>query len=286
MREQIEPFLRSLSEQRFFSEHTIRAYAKDIDDFLSFTEGSTLDVVAIRSFLVSLMKSELSPRTVARKLSAVRSFLRYLHRRGILTTNPAASVKAPRQPHNIPDVLTEEEVFALLSAPLSSDSPFKLRDTAILELLYSSGLRVSELVSLKLGDVDFSSGYIRVKGKRKKERIVPVGETALQAIRTYLRSDECSSRKSDYLFINRYGNRLSDRFVRKLLERYSILVLDRPVHPHTLRHSFATHLLNNGCDLRHLQEMLGHSRISTTQLYTHISLRRIRKTYQQFHPRA
>lgn len=286
MREHIESFLNSLLQQRFYSKHTIRAYENDINEFLSFIGEKRFDVTDVRLFIVSLMRRKTSRRTVARKLSAIRSFLRYLQRKGIISNNPAAVVRTPRQPRRLPDVLTEEEAMRLMEAPLGTDSRFRLRDRAILELLYSTGLRVGELVSLRLGDIDRTSGYIRVKGKRAKERVVPVGRTAMNALLQYIHSDECSSRKSDYVFINRYGKRLSDRFIRRIIAEYSHLAVGKRLHPHTLRHSFATHLLNNGCDIRYLQEMLGHSRISTTQLYTHISLRKMRDTYIRHHPRA
>jgi len=287
VKEYIEPYLAYIAHQRFFSDHTVRAYKNDLEEFCSFVNGNPrMDSSTIRSFLVNLMQKNLSRRTVARKVSAVRSFIRYLIKRGLIKENPSAGIRTPRLPKELPDVLTEEETRLLLEEPAKSNTPFRLRDTAILELLYSSGLRVGELASLKIGDIDFKGGYARILGKRKKERLVPVGQTAINALLCYLASDECRNRKSDTLFINRYGQPLSDRFIRKLLEYYSYQALGKSVHPHTLRHSFATHLLNAGCDIRYLQEMLGHSSIATTQIYTHISLKKMRETYKNFHPRA
>jgi integrase/recombinase XerC len=231
--------------------------------------------------------------TLARKLSTLRSLYRYLVREGLSAANPARGVASPRRPKKLPTVLPEEEVAALVEAP-EAGAPLALRDRAFLELLYASGLRVSELTGLSLGDLDLAAGTVRVLGKRRKERIVPVGRRALEAIDRYLDQARPAlaagpdhARAGDALFLNWRGGRLSARSVARALDKWVLAAgLPRHVHPHVLRHCFATHLLANGADLRGIQELLGHASLSTTQRYTHLDWKRLAAVYDEAHPRA
>ena len=288
----IEKFLSCLRDQRNYSEHTLRAYRRDLGDFSDFLGEKGLEEappLRIRAFLMNLRQGGASRKTTARKLAALRSFYRFLVREGIVAGNPAVSVRSPRLPKNLPNFLTIQQVNTLLGAPDKSDL-WGLRDAAIMELLYSSGLRVSELTSLDRDDVDLLSEMVRVQGKGRKERMAPVGGVAATALSRYLAErDAQNSRQFDAgaLFINRRGGRLSARSVRRILEKY-IAQAGVGVHttPHTLRHSFATHLLDRGADLRAVQELLGHSSLSSTQIYTHLTTERLREVYRKAHPRA
>ena len=242
----------------------------------------------IRQFVAQLGSTRASPRTIARKLSCLRSFLRFLCREGTLTTNPALSVPNPRQHKRLPSFLDERQVVHLLQTP-TTQTWRGLRDRAILETLYSTGIRASELVGLNLEDIDAISGTVVVRGKGKKERLCPIGETALHAIRDYLaaRPSQKKLRIPDAVFVSQKKTRLTLRQVDRLMVRYvQQAQLPRSIHPHSLRHSFATHLLDHGADLRSIQELLGHSSLSTTQIYTHVSAQRLKKVYDQTHPRA
>lgn len=287
MRE-MEDFLRYLREQRRASLHTIRAYKTDISNFLQHIEKPLpkVEVLDVRLYLSSLLKKGLSKRSVSRHLSALRSFFDFLVRGGVVEQNPARFASRPRTGYDLPDVLTVDEVRRLLEAPEQLKRPFWRRDSAILETLYSCGLRAAEILSLRLQDLNLNAGFLRVYGKGNKERVLPLGSYAAFAIERYLNSDESRIRNSETLFVNRYGQPLSDRYLRHLVRDYALFALNRPVHPHTLRHSFATHLLDAGMDLRFVQELLGHAKVTTTQIYTHISISRLQEVCLRYHPRS
>ncbi|MBI4495431.1 MAG: tyrosine recombinase XerC [Deltaproteobacteria bacterium] len=298
----IERFLEHLRVERNASEHTLRSYAADLEQFRAFllaagrarTPGGEeaaveeIDHLAIRAFLSRLYR-RCRKSSLARKLAAQRSFFRYLVAQGVLSRNPAEIVATPKQDKTLPNFFPVDEVFALLAV-----SPGGLfwgkRDRAILETLYSCGLRVSELVGLSEGDVDSSLGIVRVRGKGRKERIVPIGDQALAALREYLPERERTlgaAGRGTPLFVNRRGGRLTARSVARILDRtIGQAGLWRRAGPHALRHSFATHLLDAGADLRAIQEMLGHASLSTTQRYTHTSMDRLMEVYDRTHPRA
>ncbi|GIW71963.1 MAG: tyrosine recombinase XerC [Planctomycetota bacterium] len=292
----VNSFLDYLRHERRVSPHTLRGYSRDLLDlaeFLGHADGlrpHEVDGLAIRGFLAQLHASGASRATVARKLAAIRSFFRFLVRRGVLSCSPAALVRSPKQPRRLPRYLLEEEVGRLLEAPGPQDA-FPDRDRAILELLYSTGMRVSELVGLTIEDLDLAVGLCRVRGKGERERLVPIGSVAVAALHTYLVGERRRllrpERPEPAVFLNRDGTRLSARSVRRALARYRTRSgLPAHVSPHTLRHSFATHLLDRGADLRSVQELLGHESLATTQLYTHVSTERMRESYCAAHPRA
>lgn len=285
-------FLKYLQVEKNASPHTIKNYSVDLREFFGclgekkVEETTYLDV---RGFLASLKEREYSKSSVSRKLACVRSFFKYLSRENILETNPAVDVSTPKREKRLPKFLDAQEVTSLLEAP-SKNTWEEKRDKAILETLYSSGLRVSELVGLNHDDMDFFSGLVRVRGKGKKERIVPLGQVALSVIQEYTKKKpprEMETGSSRPLFINRSGSRLTDRSVRRMILKYSKRIgLTKEVSPHTLRHSFATHMLDRGADLRSVQEILGHENLSTTQIYTHITTERLKEAYDAAHPRA
>jgi integrase/recombinase XerC len=243
----------------------------------------------VRRFLADLRDRGCSRATVARKLAAVRSFFKYLVRTSVLEASPATSIKTPKQEKRLPRFLHEDEVGKLLDEPGPRDA-FPRRDKAMLETLYSTGLRVSELVGLDLRDLDMISGLICTRGKGRKERLMPLGSIALAAIQRYLEGERrrlVSADEANALFLNRDGRRLSARSVRRVVSRYIQRAgLPAATSPHTLRHTFATHLLDRGADLRSVQELLGHESLSTTQIYTHVSAERMREAYLRTHPRA
>ena len=242
----------------------------------------------VRRFVVQLAERGVSKRTIARKLSCLRSFFRFLCREGIIDHNPAEPVPTPRLEKRLPSFLDEQQMTRLLAAP-STKRWQDVRDRAILETLYSTGMRVSELAGLNLDDLDEISGTVIVRGKGKKERLCPIGETALKAIRVYMakRPKGKALRVPYALFVSQKGNRLTVRQVDRLLVRYVRAAgLPASISPHSLRHSFATHLLDRGADLRSVQELLGHASLSTTQIYTHVTAQRLKKVYDQAHPRA
>lgn len=290
--ERLGAFLLYLRTERRFAHRTLVAYEKDLRQYLAHLEGRGVDLCEaqppdLRAFLASL-HGERAPSTMARKLAAIRSMYRYFLRRGWVEANPGALVATPKRPKALPKVVPIDDLTALLETP-SRESPYGLRDRAILELLYGGGFRCSELCDLDLGDLDASARTARVRGKGGKERVVPLGRKAWEALGEYLqvRARFLRGTSGNALFLNRRGGRLSTRWVAKSIERYSKLCgLRRRVHPHALRHSFATHLLDNGADLRGIQELLGHSSISTTQRYTDVSVERLMAVYDQAHPRA
>ena len=290
MKRYIEKFLRYLEYEKNASSYTLTCYRGDLEAFersVGETPIEKIDMLSLRRFLADLKAKNLQKITVARKLSSLRSFFKFLCREGHLKTNPAAGLRTPKQEKRLPKVLGIEEVSRLLEG--ASNDFQGLRDRAILETLYSSGLRVSELTQLDLPHVDSIGGVVKVAGKGKKERLSPIGEKALLAIRLYLekREETGKLRDSKILFVNRNGGRLSARSVRRVLDRaIRRTSLSHHISPHTLRHSFATHLLDRGADLRAVQELLGHQHLSTTQIYTHVTAERLKKVYDKAHPRA
>jgi integrase/recombinase XerC len=305
MRRWIHEFLTHLAEERGLSPHTVRAYEGDLSRFLTFLGRDYLgkeaeairleeiDAVAVRSFLAALHRDGLGRRSQARALSAVKSLLRWACREGLLEANPAEAVKTPKQDKRLPRHLRPGEIENLLEAPLGDD-PLARRDRAILEVLYATGLRVGELVSLDWGDLDLGGRVLRVLGKGSKERMVPFGRGAEAALGAWLevwdelrRQAPESSDPGEPVWLNHRGGRLTDRSVRRLVDRHvERAAVAAGVHPHTLRHTFATHLLEGGADLRSIQELLGHSSLSTTQRYTHLEVERLLSVYRQSHPRA
>lgn len=279
--------------ETFGSKETRRSYRTDLKEFGLFLEElgrpdlEEIDQLTLRSFLVRLHR-RLSKSSIERKVACLRSFFKHLNQKGILENNPALRLKAPRKEKKAPSFLSVDEAFALLDQSREGDF-FLPRDLAILEFLYSTGLRVGELVSLNTGSIDRRLGLVRVMGKGGRERVVPVGDKALTVIDRYLREWEAIRAKSGEgaLFLNRRGGRLTDRSVRNILDKLlARLASSRKISPHGLRHSFATHLLDGGADLRAVQEMLGHASLSTTQKYTHLSIDRLMRVYDRAHPRS
>ncbi len=325
----IHDFINYLSFEKHFSPHTAKCYGADLSQFSGFllkgsqssakegadagsnpwspgqeggvavaveTEVSlkekllVVDTDTVRRFMAQLNELQYSKSTTARKLATLRSFYKFLVRRNYIDSNPVASVKTPKQEKKLPKFLEYEEVQRLLSAP-PINNWLGARDKAILEVLYSTGMRVSEVVSLNMEDVDFLGEVIHIRGKGKKERIAPIGSSALQAIQHYIefrnrRMANDSAFDGKVLFANKHGQRLSVRSVRRKMDKYlKEAGLDPAISPHTLRHSFATHMLNNGADLRSVQELLGHQSLSTTQIYTHLTTSEIKEVYDHSHPR-
>lgn len=288
MKKHIDRFCNFLKVEKDISPHTLRAYTRDLGEFLLFTDKKVSDInnLDIRDFLASLHHKKLKKSSISRKLATIRSFFKYLYREGSVTKNPAKFVSSPKVQKVLPRFLTVDEAFALMNSP-KGDTFLATRDRAILELLYSSGLRVSELTSLNINDFDLKGSIVRVKGKGKKERIVPVGSKALESVKDYLPERILLKKKSLALFLNNRGGRLTQRSVRRIVDKYSrMIALESRLSPHTLRHTFATHLLNSGADLRAIQELLGHSSLSTTQKYTHVDIARLMEVYDKAHPMA
>ncbi len=305
----VQQFVDYLRHERHFSPYTARCYGADLRQYCEHLAGqsnngssvdqqlSAIDTVGIRSFLTHLDGFGYSPATTARKIATLRSFYRWMQKRGHMQTNPMLLIRTPKQTKRLPKAISVEQVEKLLAAPDNRDT-LGARDRAILETLYSTGVRVSELVDLNRNDLDFGGQTLHIRGKGKKERIVPLGSHALAAIRHYLTllepdprfralRDRSMTETAIPLFVNKNGGRLSSRSVRRKLDKYlKGAGLDPTISPHTLRHSFATHLLDNGADLRSVQELLGHQSLSTTQIYTHLSSMRLRTAYNEAHPRA
>lgn len=284
-------FLDYLLLERGLAENTLRAYRRDLDDYLAFLTRAGLGLEAgeaVPSYLRDLQTRGCAPATRARRLSCLRRFYRFLASEGLVGADPTAAVPSPRRGLKLPRVLTVGEVDRLLTQPRTS-TPTGLRDRAMLELLYATGLRVSELVELKVADVNVAQGYVRCLGKGQRERVVPFGSMAARYLRAYLTEvrPRLVARRSPYLFVNRRGRPLSRQAMWKLIKKYARRAgIDKTIGPHVLRHSFATHLLENGADLRTVQELLGHADISTTQIYTHVSAAHLREVYARAHPRA
>ncbi len=295
MQEIFNKYINYLEAERNMSAYTVRNYTADLMDFFDFLRAKDIsslrevDRLTLRDYLSHLMKQGLVKASIARKLSAIRSFYRYLLQEGMISTSPVATTSSPKLDKRLPSFLTIEEVKRLLEAPDLS-TPQGQRDRALLELLYASGLRVSELAQLNLEQVNLDTREIRVWGKGAKERVVLMGEPAAKALTTYLsqgRPKLLGKKRSNALFLNRYGGRLPERRIQIILGKYaSSAGIDKKVHPHLLRHTFATHLLDGGADLRVVQELLGHADLSSTQIYTHVTKSQAKKVYLSAHPMA
>jgi tyrosine recombinase XerC len=292
----IEKYLRYLRAEKNTSENTLKAYTNDLEDFKNYIGSKPIkdvDYLTIRGFLASLKEALYDKVSIRRKITALRSFFRFLCREGYLSFNPASMVSLPRKEKKLPSVLDETEVIKLIEAPSPHDL-VGIRDRAVLETLYSTGIRVGEIAKINKEDIDFISGSIVVLGKGRKQRKVPIGEKALFWIKKYLEQRNIFMNKSkvkdvdkNVIFLNHKGTRLTDRSIRRIVEKYIIRVSSRHnISPHTLRHSFATHLLDRGADLRSVQELLGHSSLATTQIYTHLTPQRLKSVYEKTHPRA
>ena len=306
MEQLIEQFLEHLRYERNVSAHTLRNYASDLQQFVDhiapadpksgarrFPELKNVDHLTIREWLAELHSAQKKKASIARKLAALRTFFQFLVREGLLESNPAKLVSTPRQEKKLPKHLSVEEAIKFIETPDTSTDLGK-RDRAMLELMYATGIRVAELTTLNLADIDFRNQLIRVTGKRRKQRIVPFGEPAANAIRDYLKvrdkfllSSSISERDDEALFLNYQGTRITTRSVGRMVEKHiKICAGVHRISPHALRHSFATHLLDSGADLRDIQELLGHARLSTTQVYTHVSMEKLVEVYDKAHPKA
>jgi len=295
----VQGFLRYLQLERNASELTLKSYREDLNSFTDFLQdrvgsipaAEQVDIPMLRAFVAYLHECNYARTTIARRLACLRSLFRYTTREGITESNPAKSLRTPRIGRSLPKFLSTPQVTQLIDAPVASEK-FGVRDKAILETMYSAGLRVAELVGLNVEDWDRSANVIRVRGKGKKERIAPIGKYAAAALDEWLRlrrpAEKASASDSKAMFLNRFGKRLTTRSIGRMLYGHLQHAGMDPklATPHTLRHTFATHLLDGGADLRSVQEMLGHKSLTTTQIYTHVSTRRMRETYESSHPHA
>ncbi len=289
--ELLEAFLNHLAHEKNYSAHTLRAYRRDLEDYLRFLEKppEEAELTDLRAFVIRLRR-KVSARTVARKLSAVKSFYRFLLRRGLLRETALLALSGPRLSRNLPRVLTVDEALKLVENATPRDF-WTLRDRVALELLYGAGLRASEVCGLRVNDLHLETRLIRVRGKGRRERLVPFGRKALEALRAYLPQRESflsalGKHREEHLLLNRRGGPLSPRSLQRIVKKYAAELGLSDVHPHVLRHSFATHLLESGADLRSIQELLGHSRLTTTERYTHLDFGHLARVYDQAHPRA
>ncbi|MDO9534937.1 MAG: site-specific tyrosine recombinase XerD [Bacillota bacterium] len=294
----LEYFLQVMKIEKNSAVLTIKSYEKDIQQFLSFLDNNTiklpkLSYLTLRKYLALLKEQKYKRSSIARKISAIRSFLRFLKKEQVLDNNTWEIVSIPKKEKRLPKFLFVDEVLDLLEMP-TIETYLGCRDRAILEVLYGTGVRVSELVGLQISSINLEEGFLKVKGKGSKERIVPLGMYGLQSVAVYLTKsrpflERCNNEKESIpdLFLNRFGQKLSDRSVRRLVKKYGVQASqNNNLSPHMLRHSFASHLLNAGADLRVVQELLGHTTVSTTQLYTHITKEALKRTYLRTHPRA
>lgn len=303
MDEALAEFLRSLALEKNASELTVKSYREDLTQAIEFLRTKNPDQKLtpaqitsrhLRAFTVWLHEQEYAKTTIARRVAAVRTWFKFLCRQGALSVNPAEGLRAPRQDKKLPHFLSEGSLDTLVQAP-SADQPLGLRDRAILEILYSAGLRVSELTGLNVDDLDLDAGVATIRGKGKKERLAFFGAASLKALKTWLQARQGllaekrgpTEKKVDAVFLNKNATRLTSRSVGRLLEKHLAQAgLDPRTSPHTLRHSFATHLLDHGADIRSVQELLGHSSLATTQIYTHVTTQRLKDSYDKAHPRA
>jgi len=305
MEKLIEQFLEHLRYERNVSAHTLRNYASDLEQFVQFLapvapdkktklpDVTEIDHLTIREWMSSLHSDQKKKSSIARKLAALRTFFQFLVREGMLELNPAKLVSTPKLEKKLPQHLSIEEAIRFIETP-DAETELGKRDRAMLELMYATGVRVAELTTLNLRDVDFSNQLVRVTGKRRKQRIVPFGDPAGDAIRSYLGVRDkflfnapISKRDDQALFLNYQGTRITTRSVGRMVEKYiRICAGMHNISPHALRHSFATHLLDSGADLRDIQELLGHARLSTTQVYTHVSMEKLIEVYDKAHPKA
>ncbi len=281
--------------ERNAAQHTITSYLKDIEDFEGFlvvekiTDINEIEYLTIRKYLATLNAKDYSRRTISRKLSSLRTFFKFLLRENQIESNPFQLVSTPKMDKKLPVFMYAEEINELLTMP-EEDTVLGIRDRAIMDVLYASGIRVSEMVALNLSSIDFVAETALVCGKGNKERYANLGQYSLDALANYIdnsRNKLTTDIDNEALFLNRYGNRLSDRSVRRMIDKYvDKMALKKNITPHSFRHTFATHLLNNGADLRVVQELLGHTNISTTQIYTHVTKEKLQSVYKDFHPRA
>lgn len=290
MNRHIIDFERFLKYERNYSVHTIRAYMNDLTEFEDFLIDASTDIEKVNSKIINLYSLNLytknSKSTVSRKLTTLRSFFNFMVRKGNLKQNPAKLIPLPKKEKELPVFLSVDEVFKLIDS-IDQEGILSLRDLAIIELLYSSGLRVSELANIKVLDIDHRENFVKVSGKGNKERVVPFGSNAREVILQYLRRRIELKPKDDFLFLNNRGSGLTTRSIERIVKKYGLLSgISKKISPHALRHTFATHLLGGGADLRSIQELLGHSSLSTTQRYTHTSIEQIMKIYDKTHPRA
>ena len=302
MKELIEQFLEHLRYERNVSAHTLRNYSSDLEQFIQFLTAdgeraapavSEIDHLTIREWMAALHSAHKSKRSIARKLATLRTFFQFLVREGVLEMNPAKLVSTPRLEKKLPKHLSVEDAVRFIESP-DAETDLGKRDRAMLELMYATGVRVAELTTLNLGDVDFRNQLIRVTGKRRKQRIVPFGDPAGEALQKYLKVRDkflfnapVSKRDEEALFLNYQGTRITTRSVGRMVDKYIRLCAGmHNISPHALRHSFATHLLDSGADLRDIQELLGHARLSTTQVYTHVSMEKLIEVYDKAHPKA
>ena len=285
-----EDFKKYLTYERNYSENTVRAYINDIEEFFIYLNEVKVDLLKVKandlnSFFGSLYNKN-SKSTISRKLTTLRSFFAFIMKQGSISQNPAKLVPYPKKDKFLPSFLSVDEVFNLINSA-KKDDVYTIRDKTIIELLYSSGLRANEISNLLISDLDFSKSLLKVCGKGNKERIVPFGSKAEEVIKKYLSVREKLKPKTNNLIINSRGNQLSPRSISRVVKKYALLSgLNKNISPHVLRHTFATHLLGGGADLRAIQEMLGHSSLSTTQRYTHTSIEKIMEIYDETHPRA
>ena len=287
----IDTFIRHLEKERRLSPHTVSAYRRDLNALIDFCKNQSVSIESVDSYFIRRFASEshrkgASPRSVARRLSAIRGFFGYLMRTGVVSVNPAINIQAPKPSRRLPATLDADEVASLLT--LSTEDALSMRDRAILELFYSSGLRLAELVSSNLADLDFQDGTIRVIGKGNKTRVVPVGRHALEALKAWMLIRASMAKKEEEaIFVTQRGTRIACRTVQARLKRWGMQQeASTSIHPHMLRHSFATHMLESSSDLRAVQELLGHASISTTQVYTHLDFQHLAQIYDKAHPRA
>lgn len=295
MKRVIKDFISYLSVERGLATNTLESYQRDLIKYLNFLKERQLGCFedasrkTITQFLLKEREKGLSPATLTRNLASIRSFYNFLLQEQIVQNNPAAEAETPRQEKKLPRVLSFQDVELLLEQP-KTGNPFGLRDKAMLELLYATGIRVSELVFLDINSINLKTGFLRCEGKGSKERIIPLGSMALLSLREYLRSGRpklLKNKNEKAFFLNQHGRRLTRQGFWKIFKKYTLKAdISKEITPHSLRHSFATHLLENGADLRSVQEMLGHADISTTQIYTQVTKRRIKEIYNQTHPRA
>lgn len=306
MEQLLSQFLEHLRYERNVSEHTSRNYQSDLEQFVDYLAPAhpkngkrklpaltDIDHITIREWLATLHTAQKKKSSIARKLAALRTFFQFLVREGVLEQNPAKLVSTPRLEKKLPKHLSIEDAIKFIETP-DTDTELGKRDRAMLELMYATGVRVAELTKLNLGHIDFRNRLIRVTGKRRKERIVPFGEPALDALQSYLdvrdgflNNAPISEREPEALFLNYQGTRITTRSVGRMVEKYIRVCAGRyDISPHALRHSFATHLLDSGADLRDIQELLGHARLSSTQIYTHVSMEKLIQVYDKAHPKA
>jgi integrase/recombinase XerD len=294
MQELIETFLDYLSVERGLSRNTIIAYRKDLNDYVSFLNQRHINALSgtkrddVTNFMLFQKDRNISANSIARQIAAIKVFYRFLVRERVLKSDPTNLLDSPKLWKKIPETLSVNEVTALLDAP-NSRTTQATRDKAILETLYATGMRVSEAVNLRLDNVNLDIGFLRCLGKGNKERVIPLGKKAIGALRRYLEAGRpklLKNKESEFLFLNRFGKKISRQSLWKIIKLYARQArIKKPIRPHILRHSFATHLLERGADLRSVQEMLGHANISTTQIYTHINKERLKTIHRMFHPR-